>query len=168
MATTISEKSFSQAIAERRATQSFDSTAIPHEHLKQILQAGLEAPSGYNLQPWRFVVVRDPEQRIGRPLDPLRFRANLYVEGWPAWAENDWEGRGLRLGEAEARVFKPIVRCAAPGVDPATAIRDLDIPAELHRLYGHMHCGIYVQVTKAGAVREGDEATLPSEGRVVA
>jgi MOSC domain-containing protein len=112
--------------------------------------------------------VRDLEQRIGRLIDPLRFRANLYVEGWPAWAENDWEGRGLRLGEAEARVFKPIVRCAAPGVDPATAIRDLDIPAELHRLYGHMHCGIYVQVTKAGAVREGDEATLPLEGRVVA
>src|SRR5262249_34945600 len=26
-------------------------------------RAGLEAPSGYNMQPWRFVVVRDPEQR---------------------------------------------------------------------------------------------------------
>ena len=63
MATTVSEKPFSQAIAERRATQSFDGTPVPLEHLKQILQAGLEAPSGYNLQPWRFVVVRDPEQR---------------------------------------------------------------------------------------------------------
>ena len=63
MAPTVSEKPFSQAIAERRATQSFDGTPVPHEHLKQVLQAGLEAPSGYNLQPWRFVVVRDPEQR---------------------------------------------------------------------------------------------------------
>lgn len=57
------EKPLSQAIKERRATPSFDGTPIPEEDLKQILQAGLEAPSGYNIQPWRFVVVRDPEQR---------------------------------------------------------------------------------------------------------
>jgi uncharacterized protein YcbX len=100
--------------------------------------------------------VRDLEQRLGVRLDPLRFRANLYVEGWPAWAENGWQGRRLTLGEAEAEVFKPIVRCAAPGVDPTTAIRDLDIPAELYRLYGHPNCGIYVQVTKGGMVREED------------
>ena len=106
--------------------------------------------------------VRDLAERLSRPLDPLRFRANLYVEGWPAWVENEWEGRPLALGEAEARVFNPIVRCAAPGVDPETAIRDIDIPAELFRLYGHLHCGIYVQVTKDGVVREGDAVTNPS------
>ena len=100
--------------------------------------------------------MRDLEQRLGRPLDPLRFRANLYVDGWPAWAENDWTGRVLKVGEVETTVFKPIVRCPAPGVDPTTAIRDLDIPAELFRLYGHVFCGIYVQVTKGGVVREGD------------
>jgi len=105
--------------------------------------------------------VRDLEQRLSHRLDPLRFRANLYVEGWPAWAENDWRGRRLTLGEAEAEVFKPIVRCAAPGVDPTTAIRDLDIPAELFRLYGHPHCGIYVQVTRGGVVRERDEVSDP-------
>jgi len=104
--------------------------------------------------------VHDLEQRLGRPLDPLRFRANLYVEGWPAWAENDWTGRTLQLGEAVTTVFKPIVRCAAPGVDPTTAVRDLDIVADLFRLYGHMHCGIYVQVTTGGTVREADAAAL--------
>jgi nitroreductase len=31
--------------------------------LSAILRAGLEAPSGYNLQPWHFVVVRNPEQK---------------------------------------------------------------------------------------------------------
>src|SRR5207245_812602 len=25
--------------------------------------AGMEAPSGYNLQPWRFIVVRDPDRK---------------------------------------------------------------------------------------------------------
>jgi uncharacterized protein YcbX len=107
--------------------------------------------------------VRDLEQRLSHRLDPLRFRANLYVEGWPAWAENGWQGRRLTLGEAEAEVFKPIVRCAAPGVDPASAIRDLDIPAELFRLYGHPNCGIYVQVTRGGMVTVGDAVSdLPS------
>jgi len=36
---------------------------MPREELEQILQAGLEAPNSYNLQLWRFVVVRDQEQR---------------------------------------------------------------------------------------------------------
>ena len=59
----LKEKPFTQAVAERRATQSFDSTPIPEADLREILRLGSEAPSGYNLQPWRFVVVRDPEQR---------------------------------------------------------------------------------------------------------
>jgi nitroreductase len=57
------EKSLSAAIAERRATRHFSADAVPEHHLGKILEAGLAAPSGYNLQPWRFVVVRDAEQR---------------------------------------------------------------------------------------------------------
>jgi hypothetical protein len=101
--------------------------------------------------------VRDLEQRLGRPLDPLRFRANLYVDGWPAWAENGWEGGALTLGGAKAKVFKPIVRCAAPDVNPETAVRDEEITAALFDNYGHTLCGIYLHVTEGGTVREGDE-----------
>jgi nitroreductase len=57
------EKTLTQAIAQRRATPSFDGAPIPDADLKRILEAGLHAPSGYNMQPWRFVVVRSPEQR---------------------------------------------------------------------------------------------------------
>ena len=57
------EKSLSRAIAERRASPSFDESPIPEADLLRILQAGLQAPSGYNLQPWRFIVVRSPEQK---------------------------------------------------------------------------------------------------------
>jgi hypothetical protein len=121
----------------------------------------LDHPSGH-VSVINLASVRDLEQRLGRCLDPLRFRANAYVEGWPAWAENDWTGRSISFGEVETQVFKPIVRCAAPGVDPETALRDLDIPAELFRLYGHPHCGIYVQVTKGGEIREGDAVSEPA------
>ncbi|MBI2678923.1 MAG: nitroreductase family protein [Candidatus Koribacter versatilis] len=58
------EKPLSEVVRERRATPHFDPSAPVHEgDLAKILSAGLHAPSGYNLQPWRFVVVRDPEQR---------------------------------------------------------------------------------------------------------
>jgi nitroreductase len=57
------EKPLSEAVEQRRATPSFDGTPIPDADLKKILEAGLKAPSGYNMQPWRFVVVRTPEQK---------------------------------------------------------------------------------------------------------
>jgi nitroreductase len=57
------EKTISAIVAERRSTPRFSSTPVEQEHLRQILTAGIESPSGYNLQPWRFVVVREPEQR---------------------------------------------------------------------------------------------------------
>lgn len=57
------EKTLSQAIQERRATPSFDGSPIPDDDLRRIINAGLQAPSGYNMQPWRFVVVRTPDQR---------------------------------------------------------------------------------------------------------
>ena len=104
--------------------------------------------------------VRDFEARLGQPVDPLRFRANVLVEGWPPWAENEWTGRELILGEAQARVFAPITRCAAPDVDPATAQRDIAVTARLHELYGHLLCGIYVQVVAPGRVAESDEAEV--------
>jgi nitroreductase len=60
---TKNKKTLSQAIQERRATPSFDGAPIPAEDLKQILEAGLNAPSGYNMQPWRFIVVQSAEQK---------------------------------------------------------------------------------------------------------
>jgi nitroreductase len=61
MATT--QKTLAQAIRERRATPSFDGNPIPPSDLRQILDAGLHAPSGYNMQPWRFIVVQQEEQK---------------------------------------------------------------------------------------------------------
>lgn len=105
--------------------------------------------------------VRDLEAKVGRPIDPLRFRANLYVEGWPAWIENEWTGRDMMVGFAQAKVFKPIVRCAAIHVDPVTGERDMDLVKALFDNYGHMNCGLYVHVTNGGRVSIGDACTEP-------
>lgn len=119
----------------------------------------MDSRSGY-VSVVNLASVRDLEGRLGRPVDPLRFRANLYVDGWPAWVENDWTGRAMRVGEARAEVLKPIVRCAATHVDPVTAERDIELVKALFDLYGHMFCGIYLKVDEGGAVAEGDGVEL--------
>lgn len=68
------KKTLSEAIEGRRATPSFDGEPIPPEDLQQILDAGLHAPSGYNMQPWRFVVVQSLEQK-------KRLRGASYNQG---------------------------------------------------------------------------------------
>jgi uncharacterized protein YcbX len=69
------------------------------------------------------------EAVIGAPVDPLRFRANLYVAGWPAWHEFDLIDREIAVGPAvRLKGLKRIERCAATNVDPVTGTRDMTIP----------------------------------------
>ena len=60
------------------------------------------------------------------------------------------------LGSARAKVVKRIVRCAATNADPATGIRDLEIPKTLMQRFGHMDCGVYAEVLKGGEISVGD------------
>jgi uncharacterized protein YcbX len=94
---------------------------------------------------------------VGQSVHPLRFRANLYVRGWPAWHEFDLLGRTLAIGESRLKVVKRIVRCAAINVDPDTAARDLNIPHTLMQRFGHADCGVYAEVIAGGEIAEGDE-----------
>jgi len=96
------------------------------------------------------------ETMVGAPVHPLRFRANLYVEGWRAWSELDMAGRELAIGGARLKVTKRIMRCAATNVDPDTGIRDLAIPATLMQNLDHADCGIYARVIEAGEIKPGD------------
>jgi len=57
-------KPLTQALIDRRATSHFKSDPVPEEYLEAILRFGVQAPSGYNLQPWRFLVVREKENRL--------------------------------------------------------------------------------------------------------
>jgi nitroreductase len=53
-----------EAITRRRATRRFDpSRSLPDDLLKRILHLATLAPSGFNLQPWRFIVVRTERNR---------------------------------------------------------------------------------------------------------
>ena len=93
---------------------------------------------------------------IGAPVHPLRFRANLYVEGWPAWHEFDLLEHEIAIGGARLKVTKRTLRCPATEVDPDTGVRDLAIPKTLMQTYGHADCGVYAQVIAGGEVAVGD------------
>lgn len=105
--------------------------------------------------------VRAIETMLGcTAVHPLRFRANLYVKGWPAWSELDLVGQTLTIGQARLKVVKRIVRCPATNVDPVTAKRDLEIPPTLSRHLGHMDCGIYAEVMADGDIGIGDTVAM--------
>jgi uncharacterized protein YcbX len=101
--------------------------------------------------------VRAIEDFVGAPVDPLRFRGNLLVDGLEPWAELGLSGAvleapsGLRL-----KLTQRTQRCAATNVDPTSGIRDLDIPWTLDARLGHRDCGIYAEVIAGGAIQAGD------------
>lgn len=96
------------------------------------------------------------ENVVGAPVDPLRFRGNLYVTGWPAWHEFTLLGKTISAGPARLKIVKRIVRCAATNVEPGTGIRDMEIPKSLMQAFGHMDCGVYAEVVGGGTIAPGD------------
>jgi nitroreductase len=47
------------AIKTRRSVRSYESRKVPRDIVSMLIQAGNNAPSGMNSQPWRFVVIED-------------------------------------------------------------------------------------------------------------
>jgi uncharacterized protein YcbX len=104
--------------------------------------------------------VRDLELRTGTAVDPMRFRANILVDGLQAWTELDLIGREFHLGDVRARAVHQTKRCAATEVDPATGRRDLPVVSMIDRTYGHRLMGIYLEVLDAGVLEKGHEIVV--------
>lgn len=53
-----------EAIKTRKSVRKYKPQPIPEDHLKQIMTAAQLAPSAGNKQPWRFILVKDPETKM--------------------------------------------------------------------------------------------------------
>jgi hypothetical protein len=105
--------------------------------------------------------VREVGRAVGRTVDPLRFRANVYIDGVAPWAELNWLDKEIGIGPVRLAVFARTGRCEATNVDPATGARDMALPAALLRTWGHQDFGIYAKVIAGGVIATGAQVSVP-------
>ena len=108
-----------------------------------------------------LATVRTLEAQWGVEIDPLRFRANIYIDGAKPWEEFDWIGSEIRIGNAVFAVDRKNGRCGATNVNPTTGRRDLDIPSSLRAAFGHKNLGVYLIVRDGGQIAVGDAVFTP-------
>jgi GntR family transcriptional regulator / MocR family aminotransferase len=109
-----------------------------------------------------LATVRSLEEQWGIRINPLRFRANLYIDGARPWEEFEWVGSDIRIGDGLFRVDRRNGRCGATNVDPETGRRDLDLPGSLRAAFGHKEFGIYLVAREGGSLAVGDQVLTPS------
>ncbi len=107
-----------------------------------------------------LATLREIETLSGARLDPLRFRANIYIDGAPAWSEFDWIEQKISCGDVQMQAYKKTRRCAAIDVDPTSALRNTRLAPLLMQTYGHCDVGIYLTVKKGGRLRLNDTLNI--------
>ncbi|KAJ9669678.1 hypothetical protein H2201_000062 [Coniosporium apollinis] len=133
-------------------------------------------PDGYPLHLLNLASVRDVESHLptGGPksLNAIRFRANIYITGPPAFAEDAW--KFVRIGSTKFQVSCRTARCVLPNVDPKTGVKDNNEPLSTLRSYrlidegaGTSPC-LGMQMTpvsaNGGEVKVGDEIEVLETG----
>jgi uncharacterized protein YcbX len=101
--------------------------------------------------------LRALSQKVGRELDPRRFRGNIWLDGLAPWEEFDWEGREISIGPARLRIVCPAPRCNATKANPETGLADTDTLGALEEGWGHTDFGMYAEVTAGGEIAFNDE-----------
>ena len=161
-----------EAIFSQRAIRRVRPDPIPEEDLQHILEAAIHAPNGGNQQPWRFIVLRDPEVKA-------KF-ATLYEEAW--WAKRKDEGingpqdiapgkgsqqSAMRLSKEIGQAPVIVLLCATRlGAGAAASI----VPASQNLLLAARALGIGGTITTLHAVveqRARELFGLPENGQIV-
>jgi GntR family transcriptional regulator/MocR family aminotransferase len=107
-----------------------------------------------------LATVRDLEKRWNTSIDPLRFRANIYIDGAEAWDEFGWVGSDVSIGGVTFNVDRKNGRCGATNVNPVTGERDRDIPASLRTTFGHKDLGVYLIAKGNGRLAVNDPVQI--------
>ncbi|MGK5520534.1 MOSC domain-containing protein [Micromonospora sp. URMC 107] len=93
------------------------------------------------------------------PVPMARFRPNLVVQGAPAWAEDDWAGRPLRIGGVRFRAAGPCDRCVVTTTDQETGVRGkepLRTLARHRKVDRKLLFGLHLVPEETGRIAVGD------------
>lgn len=100
-------------LARRRTIRDFADRPVPIELVETAIAAAATAPSGANLQPWRFVVVTDPERkrriRAAAETEEREFYRHRATEEWLAALASlgtDWRKPFLEAAPVLIVVFE--------------------------------------------------------------
>ena len=102
----------------------------------------------------------DLSARMGIELSRDRWRGNLWLDGAEPWAELDWIGKHLAIGDAVLRIEERIERCSATTVDPETGRPNAPTLQALNQHFGHQEFGLYGVVVESGPIAVRDEWRL--------
>ncbi|KAK7541953.1 MOSC domain-containing protein [Phyllosticta citribraziliensis] len=129
----------------------------------------------YPLHIMNFASVQDLAGRVGNAIDKLdarRFRANIYVTGAPAFAEDHW--KVIRIGKARFHVACRTARCMLPNVNPETAERHPAEPNKTMKAYrvidegANPHACLGMQMVpfsnEVQEIKVGDEVVVEEVG----
>lgn len=126
---------------------------------------GIQAVDASSLLIITDASLRALEQLWNKPLDLLRFRANiiLKLDADTPFLEADWIGRQLQIGEGDHAVIvhidEPCERCTMITIDPHTYERDPSLLKTLFQERGAFF-GVYASVVRTGAIHEQDAVYL--------
>lgn len=99
-------------------------------------------------------------QKLGRPLEPERWRGNIWLDGLAPWEEFDWIDKKIRIGGAVLAVHERIERCMHTTANPKTGLRDADTLGALRNGWDHQDFGMYAEVIEGGDIALGDKAQV--------
>jgi len=107
--------------------------------------------------------LRDLERRVGLELEPLRFRANLFVKADPVCTlgEDDLVGAELQNGSVVLRVVSTIERCVTPSYDLRTGEPNTAVQRVLVRERDNC-MGVYCRVERPGTLAVGERLVTTS------
>jgi uncharacterized protein YcbX len=102
--------------------------------------------------------LQDLSQRVGRLVEPARFRATFVVETDQPYVEDTWLGAEVRVGDAVLRVGGPVPRCAVIDHHPETGVKDARLLRSLvasrpTNAAGEPVLGVYADVVQPGVCR---------------
>ena len=153
------------------ALESFIQNLIPslnqNPNLVQSLDGHFMDKPGNLISLINLETIRVIEKKWDAKINPLRFRANIYIDNAEPWSEFNWVGKDISVGGAVFYVDSRNSRCGATNVNPENGKRDLNIPGSLRRTFGHKDLGVYLVAKSNACVSIGDYVNIPDTPTIV-